>query len=285
MMVNVIKEVRTEMPPLIELDKIMKQKTGRFNLNFTKVMLSFVALVLFLSGCSEQKQAITFGVSFDGQGLKCEQMKFQSAGNWHIQTLRFFISEIQLKQAGKWYDVSYESGPWQTQSTALISLSAPNCDDLSQFNNKVEFSSEWAFEDSQGLRFKLGVPFELNHLDPLLQSSPLNIPDMFWSWQLGYKFLRLDTKGKGGGWSFHLGSIGCQSDSRMRSPKSPCRQPNLFEIELPASHSGAVILNLDMLLEQLELSQAASCMFNGSDLKSCEILLNNLQQQNLFVWQ
>lgn len=263
----------------------MKQKTGCINVNFAIAIVSIVGFALLLNGCSPVKQSLRFDVSFNNTRLNCADMKFQSAGNWQIQRLRFFVSEFELKKDGKWQNVSYQNGPWQTNSTAMISLTAKNCDDSSQFNNKLVFSSNVAIKDAQGMRFKLGVPYEINHLDPLSQPSPLNMPDMFWSWQLGHKFFRLDLQGDDRGWAFHLGSIGCRSDSRVRSPKSPCRQPNLFEIELPTSKSGAVVLNLDLLLEQLDLSQASSCMFHGRDFSSCETLLKNLQQQQVFVWQ
>ena len=37
------------------------------------------------------------------------------------------------------------------------------------------------------------MPWQLNHQNPLTASSPLNISEMFWSWQLGHKFLRFDS--------------------------------------------------------------------------------------------
>lgn len=267
----------------------MKQKTPCFNLNFVTMMVSSICISLLLTGCQPQNKienkVIKFGVSFSDTNLNCEGMKFESQSIWQVHKLRFFISEIALKKDGQWHPVSYKNNPWQSNSTALISLTAQTCDDPKQFNDRVEFSSEMALQAAQGLRFKLGVPFEINHLNPLLQPSPLNLPDMFWSWQLGHKFLRLDMENENRNWAFHLGSIGCQSDSRIRPPKSPCLQPNLIDIELPAPKSNSINLKLDQLLQQLPVNQASSCMFSANASSTCETLLNNLQQRKVFVWQ
>ena len=46
-------------------------------------------------------------------------------------------------------------------------------------------------EAGQTLNFELGVPFEQNHTNPLTAQAPLNVSEMFWSWQLGHKFFTL----------------------------------------------------------------------------------------------
>jgi uncharacterized repeat protein (TIGR04052 family) len=101
-----------------------------------------------------------------------------------------------------------------------------------------------------GVRFTLGVPFKLNHGDPTIASSPLNITAMFWNWQGGYKFLKADMHSTGlsakpamakmaaghgdhaahgndeaSGFSLHLGSTLCASASRTESP-SACKNSN-----------------------------------------------------------
>ncbi len=100
------------------------------------------------------------------------------------------------------------------------------------------------------MRFTMGVPFELNHGDPTVAPSPLNITAMFWNWQGGYKFLRVDMASTGlsanpamknmamehgakaahghddaSGYSVHLGSTMCASASPTESPSS-CKNPN-----------------------------------------------------------
>jgi uncharacterized repeat protein (TIGR04052 family) len=102
-----------------------------------------------------------------------------------------------------------------------------------------------------GLAFDVGVPFALNHGDPTLMGSPLNLTAMFWTWQGGYKFVKVDlatagqpitalqtasdhagggASGKARGWSLHLGSTGCASASRTTAPAAECANPNRVAI-------------------------------------------------------
>jgi uncharacterized repeat protein (TIGR04052 family) len=60
----------------------------------------------------------------------------------------------------------------------------------------------------------------------------LNRGDLFWTWQSGYKFLRLDVRAQDREHAFHLGSTGCSSASALRPPSQPCAQPNVVKVEL-----------------------------------------------------
>lgn len=47
----------------------------------------------------------------------------------------------------------------------------------------------------RGVRFTVGVPFDQNHADPTTQAAPLGTEsDMFWSWNSGYIFNRIEGK-------------------------------------------------------------------------------------------
>lgn len=49
--------------------------------------------------------------------------------------------------------------------------------------------------DYRGIRFNVGVPRELNHLDATSAQSPLSVDDgMFWAWNSGYVFSRFEGK-------------------------------------------------------------------------------------------
>ena len=49
-----------------------------------------------------------------------------------------------------------------------------------------------AADDYTGVKFVLGLPEELNHLDGARAPAPFNVPGMWWAWKGGYKFIRLD---------------------------------------------------------------------------------------------
>ena len=102
------------------------------------------------------------------------------------------------------------------------------------------------------MRFTLGVPFKLNHVDPTTAPAPLSSTAMFWTWQGGYKFLKVDMAsagttavhghgaahgaGHGGGaasgFSVHLGSTMCASPSKTAAPTA-CANPNRLTVSLP----------------------------------------------------
>jgi hypothetical protein len=47
----------------------------------------------------------------------------------------------------------------------------------------------------RGIRFTVGVPFDENHRDPATQTAPLGTESgMFWSWNSGYIFHRVEAK-------------------------------------------------------------------------------------------
>lgn len=49
--------------------------------------------------------------------------------------------------------------------------------------------------DYAGIRFNVGVPRELNHLDAAKQQAPLGVGSgMYWSWNAGYIFYRFEGK-------------------------------------------------------------------------------------------
>ena len=98
---------------------------------------------------------------------------------------------------------------------------------------------------------------------------------MFWAWQSGHKFLRLDL---GNAWSFHLGSTGCHSASAVRPPQRECLRPNLARIRLPApvAADGQVDVDLGALLAGVDPMLDASCMASYADDDACRRVLAEL---------
>jgi uncharacterized repeat protein (TIGR04052 family) len=61
-----------------------------------------------------------------------------------------------------------------------------------------------------GVAFTLGIPDAENHLDAATAPAPLNAPGMWWSWQGGYKYVRLDVQTpKNKAYYLHLGATKC----------------------------------------------------------------------------
>jgi uncharacterized repeat protein (TIGR04052 family) len=290
---------------------------------------------LLISGCSpdtdqqdstdslkrqQNRVIITFKPEFKGQPIQCEQaLKIRNGMHdetWRISEFAMFLSQFSLN---KEHPIILDDNDWQSQQVVLI-RSLNDCKQsisnmmVSGFINgdivAWERGVHSELNNSPILSFDIGVPFALNHQNPLLQASPLNDSSMFWAWRNGYKFIRWDMQsdnafaddenqdmnGNEGGidsWSFHLGSVGCESAAMVRSPKMPCAQPNVVPIEVSLQSDSIQIgdnkemhiqltINLDNILERIHLTQANTCMFSGIDNQSCDDLVKNLQKEVIF---
>jgi uncharacterized repeat protein (TIGR04052 family) len=156
--------------------------------------------------------------------------------------------------------------------------------------------------DYRGIRFRLGVPFDLNHGDATIAPSPLNLTSLFWNWQAGYKFLRIDlaTSGrqqtiKAGdvprfgdregsnrlGFAIHIGSTMCAAAGPTDKPTA-CANPNRPTIEFTNFDPGrnVIIADLKALVEgvNVDVNQPetpAGCMSMPKD-GDCNPLMSNV---------
>lgn len=205
---------------------------------------------------------------------------------WFVEQLQFFISDIHFNSEKLgWQKVNLAANFYQADDTVLLGT---NCRKPSQevtsgnqdnWSIKFESTANAIINESNRIRFTLGVPFAVNHLNPISQQSPLNLPSMFWVWQTGHKFMRLELATNNDQWLFHLGSTGCQSASVMRAPDQACRYPNTMTIELPITQysDNNLVLALDLaaLLSNVELTSSSSCQSERNNV-SCQQLFNNL---------
>jgi len=259
-----------------------------------KIMFIRCFVMLFVSyhliGCSEQNTQtaqLTFSPSYSGVILNCQSIFNLKNTAWHYQKFQMYISNVELfeKESG-WQIWPMKTTPYQHSNVALI---ADNCGELQQINNlskeiRQKEDTNWQIileptstqNIATKIRFTLGVPFELNHLNPLTQPSPLNFPSMFWVWQTGHKFLRIELASQDEHWLFHLGSTGCTAPSVMRSPSQPCNQPNRVVIELPFNPKNKNIhFDIAKLLAEVDVTLDTSCQSAFGD-KNCLQPLNNI---------
>ena len=203
----------------------------------------------FLFACQKPSTTkIEFVVKQHGVQQPCDER----------QNLMWFVSEFQSNSA-----ISIKPSHFSSNSVALIGA---NCEESSW---QVELMDDAL--DGERLSFAMAVPFNENHLNPLTAASPLNISEMFWSWQLGHKFFRYDGKND---FAFHLGSTGCKSASRLRAPAAPCAYPNRYQFELSQFDANKpIVLDLDRLFSEVDRSR--SCMSEQAN-STCQQLFANL---------
>lgn len=93
----------------------------------------------------------------------------------------------------------------------------------------------------KGVRYTVGVPPALNHTDLAAAPAPLNLASMGWSWQVGRKFLKIETAEPS--FMVHLGSTGCTGNPATGA-KVKCTSSNRAAVKLksfdPARQNVAV---------------------------------------------
>jgi uncharacterized repeat protein (TIGR04052 family) len=257
-----------------------------------KLIFNFAILSLLMAcSKSEQNPTLTFQTRFEQQAFSCGQAVQHQNSLWQLSQLHLYLSDFAVKnEQGEWQSLMMTSTPYQASNVALLGQS---CDEgkAEQGNWQVTFTDKASLSTASDVRFKLGVPFELNHLNPLTQQSPLNVSSMFWGWQTGHKFIRLEMYTKAinnvkseeqqqDNWLFHLGSTGCSAPSVVRAPKQACKYTNLVDVELvltPQSNLSQqpIIIDLSSLVNGITLTSQQSCQSAGSD-KSCQQLFKHL---------
>lgn len=247
--------------------------------------LSGVLFCILLTACQPDTtapaaNALALQLQFAGKPLGCSDDIALAGTDWRIQQLQFYLA-----------DFAVDGQPQPLQADGIYQQ-----EDLALAGSVCDGNDNWQLRFKQPLpagtlQFTLGVPAQLNHQDPLLAKPPLNQSELFWSWQQGYKYLRLDLQAKAhntasvsGGWSLHLGATGCQSPSPLRAPASPCLAANLARISLTYKPGQTLQLDLAPLLQGLTPAADNHCMADPNR-KSCQLLLPRLglgaQQQ---IW-
>lgn len=204
---------------------------------------------------------------------------------------RLYLSQIELlrKESMTWEPLLLEENPWQSQGVVLLDFEngQGDCADFGTASLNARFLGEVPAGDYVGLRFSVGLPAEQNHIDPTTARGPLAEPGMFWTWQGGYKFVKVDVKVDGARNgaplrnNLHLGSTGCVSPAPMMAPSSPCRRPNFAQITLfPFDlRSQQLALSLDaLLMPSLTQGHARSpnCMGGPQEPAHCDTIVRNL---------
>lgn len=199
---------------------------------------------------------------------------------------RFYVHNIRLiNEAGEEVPVVLDDdGKWQLGDLALLDFEngvGPCANGTEGTNDTV--TGAIPHGEYTGIRFVLGVPFEKNHVDPSTQPSPLNISQMFWVWNTGYKFVRIDmrTTGRPQGWFIHLGSTVCVPNDTALTVPTRCANPNRVEITFDHFNpkEDVIVADLKALLEgvNVDVNQpgtAQGCMSSPTD-SDCQVVFRN----------
>lgn len=249
----------------------------------------FATVILTLAACGDEVEPtqspaveIAFVALANGQPLECgSAYAGLGGGSFEYRGLRFFVSNVQVGAGTDRAALALEDdGRWQDGQVALLDFEDGDsqCAVGTADTRTVVRGQLDAPPESAGLSFTVGVPFESNHGDVAQATGPLSLTSMFWNWQGGYKFVRLDGFADGGAYNFHLGSTGC--DGGPTGGVTACMNPNRVDVQLDDWVEGSVVvLDLAALLDGATLTNtdgtAPGCM-SGPDDPECGAVFENL---------
>lgn len=248
--------------------------------------LAALALPLATPALADMAVTIPFAAEIGGKPFSCAET-YPGLGSTgaEVQAIDFraFVSTPALIRAdGSLQPIALDQdGQWQLNTLALLDFEdATGACANGTAGTHTALTGTVPEGAYTGLAFTIGVPFDQNHQDPTLAAAPLNTTAMFWNWQGGYKFLRIDMvptamaamedptadagagHGKAKGWFLHLGSTMCDAASKTEAPKA-CANENRMEIRLegfdPATNTvvidpAAVVAEADLMVNAPETS-------------------------------
>lgn len=214
-----------------------------------------------------------------------------SAANVAVEDFRMFVSNLRtVDKAGKEHPLALVAdGKWQSSTVALLDFenAAGPCGELGTVDTNAKIVANGDGSDIAALKFTVGVPVAEAHQNVGLAPAPLSLGAMFWGWQAGYKFLRVDFSSRGADpaaaatqWLIHLGSTGCQSAASSVAPTTACARSNRAEVTLVGwQPNKTVVVDLASLLAAVDVSTntpatAPGCMSDAED-PECKALLPN----------
>jgi uncharacterized repeat protein (TIGR04052 family) len=228
-------------------------------------------------GAGDETQSVTlrFAGQVGDEPFSCTQQYKDvglAKGAWSPLDFRLYVHDLQLVAAdGTSAPLTLDQdGVWQYQNLALLDFEdhTGTCSNGTDETN-TKITGKVKKGSYSGLRFTIGVPPALNHLDAANQPSPLNLSSLWWGWAGGYKFLRADgSTGVQASFLVHLGATGCVNDP----PATTCSNANLPTVTLPGfdPDQGTIVVDLAKLLAGVDVDKntdqtAPGCMSDPDD--------------------
>jgi len=194
---------------------------------------SLALLVLFATGALAAPVELKVSLRVGDSPLRFDQTYQTPQGlRYQIDLLKFYISNVALiRPDGREVKVEgltladFKRGA-PTQGVSVMRMDLPP----GQY---------------RGLRFDMGVPRELNHLDAGTQQLPLGVNSgMYWAWNPGYIFYRLEgtallPEGKQK-WVIHMGTDAFRIPVRLHD-----LQTRRVQINIPPG-GGVINVHLDV---------------------------------------
>lgn len=158
---------------------------------------------------------------------------------------RFYVHDVRLLTAdGTEVPVALATSDFQAMGVALIDFEdGSDACIYGDAETNAEIHGTVPSGDYTGIAFRLGIPFEMNHVELTSLPTPLNRTSLFWSWRGGHLFMSAMTRtavmanpdagvGDFVEHATHVGSTMCMGNPEMGMPVTSCARPNRPEIRL-----------------------------------------------------
>lgn len=242
------------------------------------------ALVLLFAGCSGGPVDVMIPVEalFAGSAVRCGMdLTLPGGATGEFADARVFLSNVEMQNTdGAWVSVDLTPSDWQNDNVVLLDFEdgTAGCSDSGTPETNGSIVGTLPAGEYTGLRFDIGVPFQQNHVNNATEPAPMNAPGMFWTWQGGYKFVRVDflvDGDPGTRWNVHVGSTACVSDAPVDAPATACDRPNRASLEIATvGPTSGLSLDLQALVSTVDLAQNSAetppgCMSSPMEPLDC----------------
>lgn len=235
--------------------------------------------------------ALDFAAVIGGARVDCSSAVTVGRGGTTAQLAdaRLYVSQLEARTAdGTWTAIDLAATEWQRDGVVLLDFEDGTgaCADSGTSATNTRLTGTLPAGTYDAVRYAVGVPFALNHLDNATAAPPLDVPSMYWTWRGGYKFLRVDFLVTGGAvprWNVHLGSTGCASAAPTEAPDAPCGRVNQAVVTLEGVDLTADTVEIDLgalvggadLAVNTEMSPPG-CMSNPMEPDDCAPVFETL---------
>lgn len=249
-----------------------------------RTSLGSLALTLSLAACADAAPRdieLTFSGQIGGRPFVCGE-RYEGVGTtsatFTALDFRFYLHDPRLvTDAGEEIPIALtDDDTWQNTEVALIDFETGGPCMSGNPETNVALRGRIPAEvagDIVAVRFRLGVPEHMNHVQAATQPPPMNVTSMFWGWSAGYDFLRVDGHTDTLPFTtFILGATECSGDARAGT--RTCAHGNRAEIEvavpsLEALETGTIVADLSDLFSTTDMRADAGgppgCMSEASD--------------------
>ena len=239
-----------------------------------------VAVVSLVAACGEPigLNELHFAARVGAEPFACNQQYTNfGAGNASIEPADFraYVHNVRVvADNGSEFAVTLDDNDFQKDGVALLDFEDGTgaCD-----TGSPDVHTSITGEVADGLtvtavRFTLGVPEALNHLDVSVAEPPFNIPSLWWSWAGGYKFIKADVLVGDDELAayFHHGNTACTGTP---ADGFSCASAHLADVEVALDPSTqAIAVDLGAMYASLD---AAADLVDGDNVRGCMSFSND----------